>query len=205
MFIRSLVSTAALTAAFLPVITGAVAAPQAFSASKTVPAIVHGSLATSAFWTQQGAADCLPMTTRAIVATMTGRMITPKAMDKTAARVADYDVDGSTFDAAPALFGAYGVPAIVQSNATMDMLRASLDRGAPVMADVDPVGIWALFGLAPAVEGEMHALTVEQIDDRAHMVTLVDTAWSGGMAETVPTTIFLNAWDASGRAAVFVG
>lgn len=203
-FLARTATVAALTSAILPVITGAVAAPGA-----TVPTAptfaVHGTLAASAFWVQQGPSDCLPMSVRTVVATVTGRVVTPKAIDRTAARVTGYDKDGSTFETAGNLFASYGVAAVYQPGATMDMLRAALDVGHPVVVDIDANPIWGEWGMRGTGDGPAwHALTVAQIDDARHAVTLVDSGWDGGMAETIPAVAFLRAWDASGHAAIFV-
>lgn len=206
---RALV-VAALTAAMLPVVVNAVGStPAAHTAPVSVASLpvatVHGSYAASSFWKQQGASDCAPSSVRVVVGVVNGKAPSLKAIDAVAARVAGYDDNGTQFELLPNVFAAYGIAARAGST-TLDNIRASLDNGHPVIADIDANPIWALSGLHGAADGPAaHAVVIERIDDTAHTVTLVDSGFAGGMTETVPTAIFMTAWDWSLNSVVMVG
>lgn len=156
------------------------------------------------FWWQQQGASCLPMSARVVIGVETGNVVSAKDVMATAARVSGFDADGTDWATAPNILSAYGVVSHVVDSASLDDLRDSLDAGhAPIVA-VDPNAIWGFFGLS-GTPGEQHALVVAGIDDARHVITLVDSAWSGGMAETVPTATFLYAWDRLGDSAIVVG
>lgn len=204
---RRALAVAALTLAMLPVVTNAVGAshtaPEPVVKVASAPVVVvHGSYAASRFWKQQGAADCVPSSVRVIVGVLTGHAPKLSAVDSVARRVAGLDATGTDFARTPAIFDVYGVHAAYGAT-TLDNVRASLDAGRPVVADIDANPVWALAGLHGAGTGPAwHAVVIERIDDAAHTVTLVDSGWSGGVSETVPTAVFLTAWDASGNAVV---
>lgn len=204
---RRATAVVALTLAMLPVVTNSVGTthgtPEPVAKVASAPVVVvHGSYAASRLWKQQGAADCVPSSVRVIVGVLTGHAPSLKSVDSVARRVAGLDANGTEFAKAPAIFAEYGVHAGYGAT-TLDNVRASLDAGKPVVADIDANPVWALSGLRGAGTGPAwHAVVVERIDDSAHTVTLVDSGWYGGVAETVPTAVFLTAWDASGNAVV---
>lgn len=165
----------------------------------------HGSFAAGAYWWQQGPADCLPMAARTLIGATTGHVIDPAVIDATAARVAGYGPSGTDWAGTPALLAEYGVTAHLIDGGTMDDLRAALDAGAPVLAWVNAAPIWdiALKGYVyPEIAS--HVLVVEQIDDAAHTVTLVDSGSPQGRRETVPVPVFLVGWSLSNNAAAVV-
>lgn len=183
-----------------------VASPTSVHAAQVVaapPVTLHAVPLASQYWGLQHRADCLPMSARVIIGTMTGRTVSERSIERTAARVTGYNADGTVWITSPNLLSMYGVASRTVSMASLDMVRASLDQGAPVLVDIDPQPLWTLQGFE-ADPGSMHAVVVSAVDDVAHTVTVVDSALPEGMSETVPAAIFLTAWDSSDRAGLFV-
>lgn len=164
--------------------------------------VVHGDTHASIYWRAQGPADCAPMAARVLVGELTGRVVGHADIDATAARLADYDADGTAFEKLPAVLAAYGVSSRAVTGAGLDELRATLDAVGPAILLVNAETVWALDPALDETPGDEpdHALVLERIDDATHTATLVDSGSDAAVSVPVPT--LLSAWSASGNAAV---
>lgn len=207
------VFTVGMTVAGLEASNSPLSAPYAASQASPVSQVgsapvapqnaIHAVQASRYWWLQDGAA-CVPMSARVVIGVETGNVVSAADIRATAARVSGFDADGTDWATTPNILAAYGVTSHTVADASLDTLRASLDAGHAPMVVIDPNAVWTFLGLE-GTPGEQHAVVVAGIDDARHVVTLVDSAWDGGMAETVPAATFLTSWDAVSDSALLVG
>lgn len=202
-------ATAATILAIAAGITAVTANPPA-QAATTTPDVVVGNTAAASYWFAQTTGDCEEGAFDAVFGAIRGARMHEATVVAEAQKLgvmSHNTADGSNWvgpDGLAKLAAHYGIRMTVGAH-TITTIETDLKAGDHVIAAVSAGIIWNNIPAFVAADGFQtvdpygdHALVLDSIDETAKTVTLTDTGWAGGRAETVPLSVFNQSMTVSG-------
>lgn len=181
--------------------------------AEDVPTVVDGQIVGDAearkeLWFEQAFnGACVPASIAQIVSYYTGEAMTDAAFielvnEQRAWVVGPDGVPGMYTHSAEQVLDAIGVPATLVAPSSPEQLVEYLAEDRAMIVFVDSGEIWGTDQGADGNQESDHAVTVTGIDTEREVVYLNDTGTPDGAMLEVPLSVFLDAWDDSGRALV---
>lgn len=164
--------------------------------------VIHGAPAaqTQEWFLQAGNGYCLPASLTQVVSEVTGVPLPDESIVD--ARLAELGTpagpNGLPLAAGVPLLESFGIPAHMETGASLSVLESYLDQGRSIILGVNADEIW--YGQNDPTDnpsgGANHAVVVTAIDTTHGLVVLSDPGSPDGNQETVPLSQFEEAWAA---------
>lgn len=163
--------------------------------------VMHGAPDSSAeeWFEQEKNGYCMPASLTQVLSEATDTPLPDESLvlDRLAQLGApDPAINGMRIEMGEPLLESFGIPCHVEYDATLADLQSYLDEGRSIVLGVNADYIWE--GANNPVENPMneanHALVITAIDQERGVVVLSDPGTETGDQETVPLSVFEEAW-----------